>query len=1408
MPGVTAAAPNNAAEKSPKMKMQSGGKKVLARIKLLDGTIFETPIDKRANGVELLNIVCSHLNLMEKDYFSLTYTDHNKILTWLDLTKRISKQIGDAQLEFKFEVKFYPPDPAQLQEDITRYQLCLQIRDDILSGKLPCSFVTHALLGSYLAQSELGDYDPEEHGTNYLEELRFAPNQSPELEEKVMELHRTHRGQTPAEAELHYLENAKKLAMYGVDLHPAKDSEGVAIMLGVCASGLLVYRDRLRINRFAWPKILKISYKRSHFYIKIRPGEFEQFESTIGFKLENHRAAKRLWKTCVEHHTFFRLASPETPSKRSGLFPRLGSRFRYSGRTQYQTRQSLIDRPPPNFDRTLGKRFSSRSMDALGKDGSSMEEATKRMSHPTHAIPSPEEKKDGGRPGRRKSSSSHEWTSSLNETTLSDESDKELKKEQRKLERLKEREKKRQEQEEKQREKEEKKKEKEEKKKEKEEEKKRKEEEKRKEKEEKKKKGKEKETEKEKDKDKETDEEKVNEKLVIDEKLQNKELSKSLESGSSKESPRMEGGRMVNGSAELHSPVSHKPVGGVAVLPPVELQKLKDRKSALDREVTASAAHAGSSSSPKPVAEVQEFFSSTHGPERASTPARDMLRTQLGLGDSPSHTKEYTYEVKERDHKRSLHEPEKLGGFSYEQKAHDKDSSLSSSDMERIIQGTGIAYNYVPGEEGKIREKTALPKHSPTGVPDFKSGPEQKLTGSSADTQFGAAKHSGVHGSAISAFNDKDDKGKASFHNQDLQSQLLSGKQDEKSSGLTKDRDTMKSSPLSPTGLESKYGKPSSWSSPAATAHVSNVPATSNRSNIPIVATHAYGTGSVAGVGEVPGRATMFGTTTPHATASPSSPDHESKHGVHHYKMPSERNDNLPGIGGSRKAVTTALSSEEPGLVRPGKGDPIHGSWLLGKAGTGDGFLGEKVMGEEIHASGQAGDAIGKQSSTEFFSSAIPTLHTSKEGEILKESKSGIVESPQTPGKNQERSDGEDEKSSGMGKGSKLPRPLQSTGGSNVSPAGKANGKKTSISKIPVPKSSSPKGKYGDEDESSSASSTSSSSSSSSGESDVEGYGEERVAPMEDINQWKKVSEERHTESSPPKIIKTTTKKTVVQNAGGITENIEEQIEDLSPGGTDVKVISQTSTSKAEEPGARMTATAAAVTTMTSTTRKDDQGLKATTQQMEGKVVASSTTKSATQQEQRFVTQEMRKTAQVLTTDVPPAISTDTQARSYRRLSTSSSDSGTNLDDESSSYSSFSIPSGIFSAQPAIVKTESKKYDTSSVNPTALATSHIPVVQTETRKVALSSDDGTAFMEGEIVSSQTITSKTRTVETITYKTEKDGVVETRVEQKITIQSDSDPIDHDKALAEAIQEATAMNPDMTVEKIEIQQQSTH
>ncbi|XP_073649321.1 protein 4.1 isoform X18 [Tursiops truncatus] len=349
------------------------------KVSLLDDTVYECVVEKHAKGQDLLKRVCEHLNLLEEDYFSLAIWDNATSKTWLDSAKEIKKQVRGVPWNFTFNVKFYPPDPAQLTEDITRYYLCLQLRQDIVAGRLPCSFATLALLGSYTIQSELGDYDPELHGADYVSDFKLAPNQTKELEEKVMELHKSYRSMTPAQADLEFLENAKKLSMYGVDLHKAKDLEGVDIILGVCSSGLLVYKDKLRINRFPWPKVLKISYKRSSFFIKIRPGEQEQYESTIGFKLPSYRAAKKLWKVCVEHHTFFRLTSTDTIPK--SKFLALGSKFRYSGRTQAQTRQAsaLIDRPAPHFERTASKR-ASRSL-----DGAAAIDSADRSPRPTSA---------------------------------------------------------------------------------------------------------------------------------------------------------------------------------------------------------------------------------------------------------------------------------------------------------------------------------------------------------------------------------------------------------------------------------------------------------------------------------------------------------------------------------------------------------------------------------------------------------------------------------------------------------------------------------------------------------------------------------------------------------------------------------------------------------------------------------------------------------------------------------------------------------------------------------------------------------------------------------------------------------------------------------------------------------------
>ncbi|CAF0813088.1 unnamed protein product, partial [Didymodactylos carnosus] len=350
-------------------KQRSNSSRLRAKVVMLDDTEELIDYDKNDIGKDFYNRVCDVMRLEEKDYFGLMFLDSQNMRLWLNNNKRVRSQLKGVEPIFYFRTKFYPPEPALLQEDLTRYQLCLQLRHDILSGKLPCSFVTYALLGSYTAQAELGDYSEFDHGQgyDYLRDLQFAPTQDDELLRRIAEQHKRHKGQAPNGADLHFLENAKKLAMYGVDIHHAQDSENVDINIGVSANGLLIYRDKLRINRFAWPKILKISYKRKYFYIKLRPGDFDRYESTIGFKLPTYKAAKTLWKIAVEHHAFFRLRKPEEIRKKNVL-PRFNSTFRYTGTyTYHQARQLLLERPAPDFERSLSKRMT-RSLDVLTPD--------------------------------------------------------------------------------------------------------------------------------------------------------------------------------------------------------------------------------------------------------------------------------------------------------------------------------------------------------------------------------------------------------------------------------------------------------------------------------------------------------------------------------------------------------------------------------------------------------------------------------------------------------------------------------------------------------------------------------------------------------------------------------------------------------------------------------------------------------------------------------------------------------------------------------------------------------------------------------------------------------------------------------------------------------------------------------
>ncbi|KAH9523582.1 hypothetical protein Btru_040398 [Bulinus truncatus] len=305
---------------------------MLCKILLLNGEEYEVTIDKRSSGQLLYERVCDYLDLLERDYFGLQYKDDldpENVKYWLDFNKKITKQKKCGKMEFEFAVKFYPPDPTQPTESLTR---------------LPCSQATHAMLGSYAVQADIGDYDPVDHGTgiDYIRDMPFAPDQTDDLLYKIAALHKQHKGQTPEQAEMHYLEYSKKIALYGVDLHKAKDSDYVDILLGVGSTGMCIYRDNLRINRFVWPKILKISYRRNKFLLQIRPAEFETYESWVAFRLPNNKMAKRIWKISVEHHAFLRLRSADDAKKRVG-FRRFGSKYRYSGRTLNNNRSRSQD---------------------------------------------------------------------------------------------------------------------------------------------------------------------------------------------------------------------------------------------------------------------------------------------------------------------------------------------------------------------------------------------------------------------------------------------------------------------------------------------------------------------------------------------------------------------------------------------------------------------------------------------------------------------------------------------------------------------------------------------------------------------------------------------------------------------------------------------------------------------------------------------------------------------------------------------------------------------------------------------------------------------------------------------------------------------------------------------------------
>ncbi|XP_036903466.1 tyrosine-protein phosphatase non-receptor type 3 isoform X7 [Sturnira hondurensis] len=246
---------------------------VVCSIRFLDGSVQTFKVNKQDTGQVLLDMALGRLCVTEKEYFGLQHGDDavDSPQRWLESSKPIRKQLkGGLPCTLHFRVRFFIPDPNTLQQEQTRHLYFLQLKMDICEGRLTCPLNSAVVLASYAAQSHFGDHDPCVHQPGYLCDSQFIPDQNEDFLTKVESLHEQHSGLKQSEAESCFINIARTLDFYGVELHSGRDLHNLDLMIGIASGGIAVYRKYICTSFYPWVNILKISFKRKKFFIQQR----------------------------------------------------------------------------------------------------------------------------------------------------------------------------------------------------------------------------------------------------------------------------------------------------------------------------------------------------------------------------------------------------------------------------------------------------------------------------------------------------------------------------------------------------------------------------------------------------------------------------------------------------------------------------------------------------------------------------------------------------------------------------------------------------------------------------------------------------------------------------------------------------------------------------------------------------------------------------------------------------------------------------------------------------------------------------------------------------------------------------------------------------------------------------------